>query len=162
MASSGCTLTTIAFLKPAFSKATFHCKTALLIVSLHSTGVEFSIHHVIGSTGSDNVAFGSFFCKSHLCTKSRYGVELVDAQLGVEEGALLCADAVAVVGGQLHLLDAGTVVDRVDHPGDNHEVLVLPRLRPGAGNAMLPAVCPIGRHGAATTRCSNDTVQQPI
>ena len=52
-ASLGWTLTSKAFLKPAFSKASFQAKTPSLIVSLHSCGVEFSIHHVIGVTGSD-------------------------------------------------------------------------------------------------------------
>ena len=65
-ASSGCNFTTIAFLNPAFSNALFHSKTPCVIVSLHSTGVVFSIHHVIGSTGSDIAALGSFFTKCHL------------------------------------------------------------------------------------------------
>ena len=65
-AESGCILTTIAFLKPAFSKATFHCKTASLIMGRHSLGVEFSIHQTIGFTGSENAAVGSFFLRFHL------------------------------------------------------------------------------------------------
>ena len=40
--------------------------TPSFIVSLHSTGVEFSIHHVIGSTGSEISASGSFFTNFHL------------------------------------------------------------------------------------------------
>ena len=66
----------MAFLKPACSKALFHCKTAFLIVSRHSNGVEFSIHQVIGVTGSERASSGFFFFKCHLLIKSRYGVEL--------------------------------------------------------------------------------------
>jgi hypothetical protein len=59
-ASSGCVFKTIAFLKPAFSKASFQAKTSSLIVSLHSKGVVFSIQQVIGVTGSDIAASGFF------------------------------------------------------------------------------------------------------
>ena len=58
-------------LNPAFSNAKFHCSPACLIIGLISSGVLFSIHQVIDSTGSDKAALGSFFFKSHLCIKSR-------------------------------------------------------------------------------------------
>ena len=66
VALSGCIFTAIAFLKPAFSKASFQAKTPSLIVSLHSTGVDFSIHQVIGVTGSEIAASGFFFTNFHL------------------------------------------------------------------------------------------------
>ena len=56
-ASSGCIFATIAFLKPAFSNATFHPSIPLTTNGLISSGVEFSTQNTIGFIGSDNSSF---------------------------------------------------------------------------------------------------------
>ena len=75
-ASSGCTLISIAFVNPAFSKDLFHSRPASLMRSLYSYGVVFSIHQTMGWTGSDSFADGSFFCKCQRLITSRYGTTL--------------------------------------------------------------------------------------
>ena len=62
-ASSGCTLTTTALVNPRGSKAWFHFSTPSLMMGRNSSGVVFSIHHVMGFTGSDMAAEGSFFSR---------------------------------------------------------------------------------------------------
>ena len=78
MAVSGCSLTTIALVKPAASNASFQRNTPSRMAGRNSVGVVFSIHHVIGSTGSDNGADGFFLTRFQRCTWSRQGVTLVE------------------------------------------------------------------------------------
>ena len=78
-ASSGCTFTTTAFLNPAASNGLFHSSTAWRIGSRSSCGVVFSIHQVIGVTGSETAAVGSFFTSFQRVIKSRYGVTLAES-----------------------------------------------------------------------------------
>ena len=79
-ASSGCTLTATALENPAFSKARFHASAASRIMSRYWTGVVFSIQNVIGSTGSDTAADGSFLTRCQRVIGSRYGVALNDVR----------------------------------------------------------------------------------
>ena len=51
--------------------------------SRNSYGVVFSIHQVMGSTGSDTAAAGSFFTKRQRWIMSRQGVEEVDVMCSV-------------------------------------------------------------------------------
>ncbi len=62
-ASSGCVLTTIAFLKPMRSKASFHTRMPLAMASRYFSGIVRSSQKVIGLTGSDSAALGSFFSR---------------------------------------------------------------------------------------------------
>src|SRR5688572_23845589 len=71
VAVSGIIFITTAFLKPAFSNASFHLLPALRTVCLNSTGVVFSTHQTMGSTGSLKAAFGSFLTRCHLLITSR-------------------------------------------------------------------------------------------
>ena len=67
-ASSGCTLTTIAFLKPIFSKALFHSRMPAVIASRYFSGTVRSSQYVIGLTGSESSAAGSFFSRRQRLT----------------------------------------------------------------------------------------------
>ena len=51
--------------------------------SRNSYGVVFSIHQVMGSTGSDTAAAGSFFTKRQRWIISRQGVEEVEVMCSV-------------------------------------------------------------------------------
>ncbi len=62
-ASSLCCLTTMAPLKPIFSKALFHSRMASVITARYFSGTLRSSQKVIGLTGSDNSVFGSFFSR---------------------------------------------------------------------------------------------------
>ena len=53
----------MAAVKPIFSNALFHSNTADRTVSRYGSGTLRSIQKVMGLTGSDNSAAGSFFSK---------------------------------------------------------------------------------------------------
>ena len=78
VAVSGCSLTTMALVKPAVANASFHRRTPSRMAGRSSSGVVFSIHQVIGSTGSDSGASGFFLTRFHRLTRSRHGVTLVE------------------------------------------------------------------------------------
>ncbi len=67
-ASSGCTLTTIAFVKPIRSNALFHSRMPSATVSRYATGTLRSIQKTIGCFGSDIAAVGSFFSRRQRLT----------------------------------------------------------------------------------------------
>ena len=72
-ASSGCCLTTIASLKPMRSKALFHSRMASATTPRYFSGTLRSIQKVIGFTGSDNSACGSFFSRRQRSTMRTRG-----------------------------------------------------------------------------------------
>ncbi len=67
-ASSGCCFTTIAFLKPAFSNALFHSRMPWRIGSRCFSGISLLSQKVIGFTGSETSAPGSFFSRRQRLT----------------------------------------------------------------------------------------------
>ena len=73
-ALSGCTSTCTAFLKPIFSKALFHSSTPAVIGARYFSGIVRSSQKVIGLTGSDIAAAGSFFSRRQRLTKRWRGV----------------------------------------------------------------------------------------
>ena len=73
-ASSGCTSTRIAFLKPMRSKALFHSSTPAVMAGRYFSGMLRSSQKVIGLTGSDSAAAGSFFSRRQRLTKRWRGV----------------------------------------------------------------------------------------
>ncbi|MNK33188.1 hypothetical protein D3C87_516670 [compost metagenome] len=85
VALSGICFITTAFLKPAFSKASFHFSPASLMIERYSKGVVFSIQNTIGSTGSLNLALGFFFFRSQRLIKSLYGVAPTEVRLSTSE-----------------------------------------------------------------------------
>src|ERR1700752_925724 len=58
--SAGATLATMALLNPAARNTGSHISTPLISQGTHLAGVAGSIHHVIGVTGSETAAVGSF------------------------------------------------------------------------------------------------------
>jgi hypothetical protein len=62
-ALSGCTCTTIAFRKPMRSKALFHSSTPAVMAARYFSGMVRSSQKVMGLTGSDRAAAGSFFSR---------------------------------------------------------------------------------------------------
>ena len=60
-ASSGCCSARIASLKPIASKALFHSRTPAVTAARYFSGIVRSSQKVIGRTGSDSAAEGSFF-----------------------------------------------------------------------------------------------------
>ena len=68
-ALSGCTSTRTAFLKPMRSKALFHSSTPAVIGARYFSGIVLSSQKVIGLTGSDSAAAGSFFSRRQRLTK---------------------------------------------------------------------------------------------
>ena len=74
VAVSGCSFTTMALRKPACSKAMFQASAPSRMVGRSSTGVVFSIHQTMGSTGSLIAADGSFLRRSQRWITSRQGM----------------------------------------------------------------------------------------
>ena len=70
----------MAFLKPASSKAIFQFSIPATTAGIISSGVEFSTQYTIGSTGSDNLASGSFFINLHLLIRAKFGKFLYDVR----------------------------------------------------------------------------------
>jgi hypothetical protein len=73
-ASSGWIFATMAFLKPIFSKALFQPSTPRRMASRYFSGMLRSSQKVIGFTGSEISAAGSFFSRRQRLTKRRCGV----------------------------------------------------------------------------------------
>ncbi|MCU0773310.1 MAG: hypothetical protein MUC74_02055 [Ideonella sp.] len=63
VASSGCTSARIALRKPMRSKALFHSSTPAITLARYFSGTVRSIQKVIGVTGSETSAVGSFFSR---------------------------------------------------------------------------------------------------
>ena len=73
-AFSGCSSTRMAFLKPMRSKALFHSSTPAVMGARYFSGMVRSSQYVIGFTGSDSSAAGSFFSRRQRFTKRWRGV----------------------------------------------------------------------------------------